>query len=561
MRKKITLIYTALVAVALLLMFGLGVLVTRNEHYENAKEKIREVTDIYAALYPSATDKHLTKLSEDIRVTVLDSAGNVIADSAGFDPATMENHMDREEILAALRGKPTPVTRKSGTAGTEMMYYAEKVETGDSYIFVRTAIPVNSVNSYIYKSVFPMGFILLFALTVALFAGIFLSGGVLAPLGKVKTALSDLENGSFRQIPPMTEDADINRMLSSINDIAARLEAGMASARAEKEKLDYILNHVSDGIAVFDRSACLVALNRRAHGIFGLKDGIGKPAEALCADTGFLGAVRTCAGGGEGGLFRMERDGHCYLCTVSAAEDGMTFAVLTDITAEENSEKTRLEFFANASHELKTPLTAIRGFGELIAMGDADETTKAYAARIGKECARMLTLLDDMLHLSRLETAPVDAVAKAAYVPVDLQNIALEVKESLHFAIEEKHLTFTVEGNATVRAEKEEMYELVKNLAENAVRYNVEGGRVEIVLSQNGGPALTVRDTGIGIDAEDQTRVFERFYRVDKSRSRATGGTGLGLAIVKHICERYGAVLTLRSRLGEGTRITVKFKD
>lgn len=598
MKKRITIFYTALVAVALLFMFGLGILVTRNEHYESAKEKIKEVTEIYAELYPSTKDLPLKKISEGIRVTVMDATGNVIADSDGFDPATMENHLDREEILSALKGSPTPVTRQSGTAGKEMMYYAEKVAVEDSFVFIRTAIPVESVNSYIYKSAFPMVFILLFALTAALFAAIFLSGGLLAPLGKVKTALADIGSGNFRRIPPTTDDEDINRMLASINDIAARLETTVAKAEEEKEKLDYILNHISDGIAVFDSSACLLALNRSAKEIFGLKEEEGKPVEALCAEEAFLHAVHDCADTGKGSLFRMEKDGRCYLCTVSAAEDGVTFAVLTDITAEENSEKTRLEFFANASHELKTPLTAIRGFGELISLSDTDEKTKGYAARIGKESERMLALIDDMLHLSRLENTR--TAEEKDLAPVDLRKIADDVKESLHPVAENKKVSLSVSGEATVLAEKEEMYELVKNLAENAVRYNVESGKVEILLSGGtgtgekeplldssfssssheghtlsarggenrkepeeilSGPTLIVRDTGIGIDPAHQARIFERFYRVDKSRSRATGGTGLGLAIVKHICERYGATLTLRSRLGEGTEITVKFNS
>lgn len=558
MKKKLILFNTLLVVLALLLMFGLGVLVTRNEHYVQAEEKIREITRIYANNY--STDADFTKkVSEDIRVTVVDATGRVIADSEQVDLSTLENHITREEIVAALNDRPTTVTRQSDTMDAQMMYYAEKVPVGDSYVFIRVAIPVDSVNSYIYKSVVPMLFIMLLALSCSVCAGVFLSSGLLKPLDTIRVSLSQIGRGSYSQIPPTTDDEDINRMLSAINDISVRLQDSMLMARGEKEKLDYILNHISDGIVVTDKALQVVLTNRRAESIFGVKESVGRTVKVLTANQAFLDAMQDCAEKQDGSIFQLNQGSEWYLCTVHRTENDLLIAVLTDITATKDGEKVRLEFFANASHELKTPLTTIKGFNDMITLEAKGGNLQTYAGRIDREVTRMLALIDDMLNLSQLETAPAPA-----RVDVSLSEVAAEVVDNLKGLAESRHVTVAIHADepsaVSVLAAREHMYELIKNLTENAIRYNNEGGRVDITLTRSrGDTVLTVSDNGIGIDAEHQGRIFERFYRVDKSRSRATGGTGLGLAIVKHICELYGAEISIRSKLGAGTTITVVF--
>ena len=235
--------------------------------------------------------------------------------------------------------------------------------------------------------------------------------------------------------------------------------------------------------------------------------------------------------------------------------NGIAVIVLTDITAEHESARLRSEFFANASHELKTPLTAIKGFNEIVGMKTEDEEIRDYSRRIGKEADRMISLIGDMLDLSRLESGQ-----KLHPEPVSLRSAAQEVADTLSPLAAEKQISLSVQGDATVSAEREHITELIKNLAENGVRYNRPDGHVCISIREEDKTAvLTVADDGIGIDEKDQGRIFERFYRVSKSRSRETGGTGLGLAIVKHICSLYDAELSLRSKPGVGTEITVRF--
>lgn len=558
MKKRWTIFNLAVVFLSLLLMLGLGVMVTRSEHYSITEEKIRQIADIYAHEYNTSPD-YTKKLNEDIRVTVIDSAGRVIADSETIDLSASENHIMREEVVAALNGSPKTVTRYSDTLHCDMMYYAEKVTSGEDYVFVRVAIPVKSVDSYVLKSVVPMLFIFLFSLAVSVLASSLFGGGLLRPLETVRAGLAGIESGHYRAVAPTTDDDEINRMLSDINIIGARLQDSMQTVQHEKEKLDYILNHISDGIVVLDPSLTIIMLNRRAEEIFGVRQGSGRGVQVLTVDPGFTAAVQGCASGGSGNIFQMEQDGCWYLCTAHRAEKDLIMVVLTDITASKNNEKMRLEFFANASHELKTPLTTIKGFNDMIALRTQDEQIRTYAQHIEKESARMLSLIDDMLDLNRLEHSVPD---KAALPLTDLRQTADEVAESLRMLAKERKVELTISGAGTLPIEQEHAYELIKNLTENAIRYNREGGHAHVEIAKDpAGVHLTVQDDGIGIDSSHQSRIFERFYRVDKSRSRATGGTGLGLAIVKHICELYGAELSLSSRLGDGTTIRITFPE
>ncbi len=535
-------------------MFLLGLLVTKSNQYDAAEQKIMQITSIYSNEYTGETD-YYEKAEPDIRVTIVDATGKVIADSERQDVSNFENHMDREEIQAALNDEPRAVTRYSESMGREMMYYALKTEFGDSYVFVRVSIPVNSVNSYISKTL-PLSLAIMFiALAASVTASIFFSGYLLKPLQKVKESISLIGSGRYSGVPPMTDDLEVNEMLSGINGIGEKLEKSITAVRGEKDKLDYIFKNVSDGIAVFGKDLSIEALNLRAQTLFGVKDFAGKDIAVLTSDRKFLSAAQSCAENKNGSIFRMDVGSGRYLCTMRYTDGDLIIAVLTDITAQTKGEEMRLQFFANASHELKTPLTAIKGFNDLVSLSTDSGTVKEYSAKIDKETGRMVKLIDDMLNLSKLENSGFD---KERAERVSLGEVAGDVAESLKPLAESRNVALKVAGDACVFAVREHIYELIKNLAENAVRYNVDGGSASVVISEEQGKVkIKVKDTGIGIDSEHQSRIFERFYRVDASRSRATGGTGLGLAIVKHICEIYGADISLKSKLGAGTSVTV----
>lgn len=558
MKKKFIVFNTIIVVVALLLMFALGVTVTKSEHIDRTKEQIAEITRIYKDNYKSASD--VTKKSnENVRVTVIDSVGEVKADSDEKDLSKFDNHIDREEIVAAREDKPKVVSRDSGTVGVTMLYYAEKVSDASDpygYVFLRVAIPVDSVNSYIAKSV-PLSLtIVLFAAVLSFVAYVLMASELFKPLEKVKQSLESIENGNFKRIDSKTFDKDADELLSGINDVADKLEESIKQKEDEKKKLDYILNNVSDAIVVCDVGATVRVINSAAKKIFGIQSAEGKTVEAVTGSREFTDTVKRCVSDKKDGFAEIEIDSRYFLCTVKNTESELAIAVLSDITDAKTSEKTRLEFFANASHELKTPLTAIKGFNELIGL-NAEGNIKEYSEKIDKETQRMLSLINDMLNLNKLENSTVNV---AALSPVSVGETVEEAVSELAVLAKSKNVTVNASGDAKLKIEKEHLYELVKNLIENAVRYNVEGGSVNVTVKRESGKTvISVADTGIGIDAENRSRIFERFYRIDKSRSRATGGTGLGLAIVKHVCELYGARIDLSSRLGVGTVVTVTF--
>jgi two-component system phosphate regulon sensor histidine kinase PhoR len=242
-----------------------------------------------------------------------------------------------------------------------------------------------------------------------------------------------------------------------------------------------------------------------------------------------------------------------FIHNVAKASDREIDRITREIdTINRENTKRRDEFFANASHELKTPLTAIKGFNELTAINNKDENIRKYVAGITRETNRMLSLIGDMLKLSELES--LQAITP---VPVSLGDVINDVKDTMSTAMSEKAISLEVVGDATVIAEQGHIYELVKNLVENSVRYNSQGGKVWVTVQSNG---IVVSDNGIGIPLEDRSRIFGRFYRVEKSRSVLNGGTGLGLSIVKHICALYDWRVSLKSKIGEGTEVTVEFE-
>lgn len=553
MKKKIIIYNVIMALIVLVLTFSLGLIVTNSNYREMSEKKIREITAVYSQNY---SEDMTFPADSEVRITVVDATGKVIADS---QQVSAENHINREEIISANEGNPQVVVRHSSTLKKDMMYYAEKVEVGTDYVFVRVAIPMESVNSYALKSIVPIIFILLVVWLCSVVASVFLSGVLLKPLKQVKEGLVQIDRGTYKKIAPSTDDGEVNEILSSINDLSEKLQNTIVTAESEKKKLDYVLANVTDGIAVFDDSLNTVIANNSLKNIFGITQPVGKRADALTADKTFNSAVEDCAKNKKDVIFQFDTNGRYYLCTARYTESNLIIVVLCDVTQDKESEKVRLEFFANASHELKTPLTAVKGFNDMVSMQSKDETILGYSKRIDKEINRLINLLNDMLDLSKLENSKLKS---ENFTSVDLKEVAEEVSEELQALCADKNVTINIEGTATVTAEREHVYELIKNLAENGVRYNNKGGKVYIKLNLEGGRAsVTVSDDGIGIDASQQGRIFERFYRVNKSRSRATGGTGLGLAIVKHICELYGAELTLKSRLGNGTSITVVFPN
>lgn len=558
MKKKIIVTNVIIVVFALLILFLSGISITKSINKKQAEERIIDVANIYAENYTSS-DKVVKNVPKDYRVTVVDKSGKVLSDSETTDVSNMENHIDREEIVAALHGKPVAVTRRSNTTNKDMVYSAMKVDlSSDDYVFVRVSTPVDSVNLYATSTILPNFYVLIAAIIAAVILSVVLTKSLVKPMAEIKNNLIALNNGTFTPSTPSEKDPEINKMLSEINDIGEKLSDTITTVSEDNKKLDYILNNVSDGIVVITANGNIEVMNDNAKLIFDVKnDAISSNYTVLSANEKFISAVSDAVNERINKVFEFTTAAHdVYLTSIRCLDGGMTIIVLSDITAVKHGEEIRSEFFANASHELKTPLTAIKGFNDVIGMKSKDDDIRTLSSKIDKEVNRVVSLIDDMLNLSKLETTKTPIVEK-----VDLVAVAYDAEESISALARDKNVNIEISGEGTVEMEKDHAYELVKNLMENAVRYNEDGGHVFVSVDEKADKVtLKVKDDGIGIDEENQSRIFERFYRVNKSRSRETGGTGLGLSIVKHVAELYDAKLTLSSTLGAGTEITVSFK-
>lgn len=558
MKKKIIVTNVIIVVFALLVLFLSGISITKSIYKKQAEERIIDVANIYAENYTSF-DKVVKNVPKDYRVTVVDKSGKVLSDSETADVSNMENHIDREEIVAALHGKSVAVTRRSDTTNKDMVYSAVKVNlSSDDYVFVRVSTPVDSVNLYATSTILPNFYVLIAAIIAAVILSIVLTKSLVKPMAEIKNSLIALNNGTFTPSTPSEKDPEINKMMSEINDIGEKLSDTITTVSEDNKKLDYILNNVSDGIVVITADGNIEIMNDNAKLVFDVKnDAISSNYTVLSANEKFISAVSDAVNERINKVFEFTTAAHdVYLTSIRCLDGGMTIIVLSDITAVKQGEEIRSEFFANASHELKTPLTAIKGFNDIIGMKSKDDDIRTLSSKIDKEVNRVVSLIDDMLNLSKLETTKTPIVEK-----VDLVAVAYDAEESISALARDKNVNIEISGEGTVDMEKDHAYELVKNLMENAVRYNDDGGHVIVSVDEKADKVtLKVKDDGIGIDEENQSRIFERFYRVNKSRSRETGGTGLGLSIVKHVAELYGAKLTLSSTLGAGTEITVSFK-
>ncbi|MBQ8508859.1 MAG: PAS domain-containing protein [Clostridia bacterium] len=373
----------------------------------------------------------------------------------------------------------------------------------------------------------------------------------------IHTKVSANEPSYYPEFQPL-----VDRLLQQEKEIQHQL----FRVDKEKNRLATIIYNMDEGLIILDNNLRVIMLNESAHRLLGTtlsrSDCAGRSLHDVCPSREICGCIERADS------MDLTLDGRNLQLhvnhVVTGAEQVGRIGLILDVTERNEIERIKQEFTANVSHELKTPLTSISGYAELIEAGMAQGNDAViFAGRIRRESARMLALISDIIKLSQLDEAS-DA---DAFEPVELHRLCEECMDTLEMSAQKHEVTLSLEGGTCeLSGVPSELTELVYNLIDNGIRYNRPGGSVKVKIAPPpaGSPGLvmlSVSDTGIGIAKEHQARVFERFYRVDKSRSKATGGTGLGLAIVKHVAERHGAKLELESRIGEGTTIRVIFYD
>ena len=564
MKKKTLLQILSLTFISVLVMFIFGIVAVNVNAKAMMKERLAEETELACSLVQTEEDfSAFARYSNNdaFRVTIIDLSGNVLFESDTKSP--LENHIDREEVKNALNGKPQTVERYSETFGCNMTYYALKTELSDgTEIILRLAIKSSQINGYL-KVALP---ILIVVLVVCLIASIVisnvLSNKISRKITEVGDSLRSLNAGNYIPIKTDSGEPELYSVLNEINELNANTHTHIQRVQEEHNKLNTVLENVSQGIVAIDEQKKIIFVNKSISTIFDSTENVtGKDFIYLIDDLPLCEKIARHLGENYVSEYTYKnKELSVVIRKVDSQSDNVySIVIITDITKEKAMQKQKSDFFANASHELKTPVAVMQGLSELLlAKETLDESSKKQVDRIHKESLRLASLISDMLKLSKLENGEdIDMI----HSPVDVKAVADEVALELASELKKKNITLEVKGSGTVLADSKKIFEVVENLCSNAIHYNVENGKITVEISEDKKETkITVADTGIGIEKENIPRLCERFYRVDKSRSKKTGGTGLGLAIVKHICALYNAELSIESEIGIGTTISIVFR-
>ena len=475
----------------------------------------------------------------DMRLTVIAPDGTVVYDNEQAAD-TLENHADREEIREALASGVGESRRYSDTLGQETYYYAVTLGNGG---VLRLAKSTSSIWGMFGGAIPVISVVVLVMFAICYFLAVRLTKRIVDPINKVR--IDEKLTAPYDELIPFVH---------TISQQREQIIRHMSDLRSRSNTIEAIMNSMSEGTILVNKDGVILSINRSAAAIFSIAGSAdGKNILEILRDVELNESMRAALSGirGEMNLAHNEKIYRVYFSPVT---DSGAIILFLDITEKSMSEKLRREFSANVSHELKTPLTTIYGNAEMLASGMVRDGDKArFYGKIKDEAARLIALIEDIIKLSQLD----EDSGNVNFEDIDPAGIAAAVIESLESKAMEKNVSVTVSGGGVFRANRSQMTELFYNLIDNAIKYNEPDGTVKVEIDViNSQAKITVSDTGIGIPTEVQSRIFERFYRVDKSRSKKTGGTGLGLAIVKHIVIAYGGSVEVQSEIGKGTRIT-----
>ena len=512
------------------------------------ENQLRDELSLASAAVEDGGTDYLSRLTADrCRLTWIAADGGVLYDTR-TDAESLENHASRAEVSQALTTGTGESTRYSSTLMEKTMYYAQRLDDGT---VLRISISRATVGMIAVGMIQPLLIVLIVALILSGLLARRLSRRIVDPLNSL-----DLEH-------PLDNDAyeELSPLLKRIHRQHVEIQTQLRELREKTDEFTQITGSMREGLILLDEHGSILSINAAAQLLF--------DADAQCMGKDFLtiersheisAAIQAAVTDGHSEV-RAERAGRVYQFDISRiTSDGKllgTVILAFDNTEQEFAERNRREFTANVSHELKTPLQGIIGSAELIENGMVKpDDLPRFVGHIHAEAARLVTLIDDIIRLSQLDEG--DAMPTE---PVDLLAVSQEAAENLHDAAAARNVTVSVTGQpAVLPGVRRLIYEIVYNLCDNAIKYNRDGGRVDVTVAADaGGSSITVADTGIGIAPEHQGRVFECFYRVDKSHSKASGGTGLGLSIVKHAVQYHHGRIELESTPGTGTTIRAIF--
>lgn len=517
------------------------------EYFSNIqKDKLADELDIAASAVELYGTDYLKNIdSERYRITWIQADGKVIYDTqAGAD--SMENHADRQEVKQALAEGEGSSSRYSDTLMEKTSYYARLLDDGS---VLRVSTTYATAGLLVLGMLQPILVVLIAALVLSGILACRISKRIVEPMNSIDLD-RPLENDTYEELSPL---------LNRINQQHREIEMQMRYLKQRTDEFTQITESMKEGLILLDNKGNVLSINEAAQNILETdSDCIGQSFLSIERSRNINNAIQSAFEEGHSEIYA-QYGSREYQVDISRIESGgeTVGAVLLafDITEQQNAQRNRREFTANVSHELKTPLQGIIGSAELIENGMVKpEDMPRFTGHIRKEASRLVTLIEDILRLSQL-----DEGRQMPSEQVDLFELAEEVRSVLEGACEAKHINMKLMGeHVSIDGVKRLLYEIIYNLCDNAVKYNNEGGIADIDISSDEKNAyITVRDSGIGIPQDQQQRVFERFYRVDKSHSKESGGTGLGLSIVKHAVSYHNGTVSMNSEPGNGTEIRV----
>lgn len=537
--------FTSVLTLAAGLVLAFGVLFGAFE--DRIEKELKSEAGYIAYSVENGDTDFFSKFSgSDKRVTLIAANGDVIADTQAA-ASDMDNHADREEVKDALKYGSGTKVRYSETLTEKTIYYAQRLSNGN---VLRVSTTQYTIVTIILGLMQPMIIVLVIAMALSFFLSSKVSKKLIQPINSID--LNNPENNdTYEELSPL-----LHKIINQRRTIDGQIE----KAKQVQEEFKLITENMSEGFLVIDKNAKLLSYNSAA---LKLLDASAAEDNVLTLNrtSGFIDAVSNALKGrhAENTMLHADRTYNLIANPVFDKESVIgAVIVIIDVTETAKREAMRREFTANVSHELKTPLTSISGFAELMKSGGIpEETVVDFSNSIYTEAQRLISLVSDIIKISELD----EKDNRLDRESVNLYELAAEVINRLKPAAEKKNIGFTLKGeNAETFGVRSIIDEMIYNLCDNAIKYNKNGGSVTVTVNNDGDKAkISVKDTGIGIPKTQQDRIFERFYRVDKSRSKAEGGTGLGLSIVKHGAMYHNADISVESEIEKGTAMTIAF--
>lgn len=549
MRKRVLFVSLAVTLVGILLIS----LLFTDLFYKDTVRSAEKQLKIYMGFFDEEAvlgGQGAAQLSEKLggaRVTFLDEKGAVLDDSA--EGALSQSLADREEVRAALGGSESYAVRVSETLGENMIYYCVPLEeplscSAGTICLVRIGMPLETEIS-VFSDAIPtiLVFIALDILCCLLFTWL-ISGSVVKPVENFAKEAATLSGGEIK-----TKYPELEPLAKMMNHMSADLDEKAARMREDNRLEKLVLDSMEHGIVIFRDPEDVILINKTAEKLLGYDKN--EPLDALTKDREIFDILEAK----EAASVYRKIGGKDYLFRFTFGEDAVVL-LITDVTESMSAARSKNEFIANVTHEMNTPLTSIRGFAELIEAGAAPpEKIADMAKNIRKQSDRLAKLIRRIINLSAIDSDELPDYE------VDVSELVAECASTFEPRLREKEIAFEtqIDGGVKVLSRRERLTEILNNLISNGIRYNKQGGSLKVTLTGGEVPVLEVRDTGIGLSEEDKTRIFDRFYTVDKSHNGTGGGFGLGLAIVKKLCRRAGWGLTVESELGKGTSFVITF--